>query len=170
MTSFGVIDELLLMAAEKCIGDVLVNKGAEAPKPHLPPMEMRMLSSAADGLLPADTASTAIRAIFPPPLFSWSLGEKVKERTDQTNFNQLAPPSWRKVIQTKPRQTLGFDRGGYLGRLRGCPFLGGQRALPCGEVRLDAGMVSEGEAFLVLGGLEHHFPERITSDLERRTL
>ena len=44
--------------------DILVNKGVEAPKPHLPPVEVRMLPSAAGGLLPAGTAPTALRTIF----------------------------------------------------------------------------------------------------------
>ena len=47
-------------------------------------------------LLFADTVSTAMRAIFHRPLFSWSLGQETKERTDWTNFNQLAPSFWRK--------------------------------------------------------------------------
>ena len=52
LTSFGVIAEPLLMAPEKCIGDALVDKeGAGAPKPHLPPVKVRMLSSAAGGFL-----------------------------------------------------------------------------------------------------------------------
>ena len=125
-------------APEKFIGDVLVNKGAEAAKSHLPPMEVCKLSFAVGGLLPAGTTSTALRITFPRPFFSWSLGEETKGRTGRTNFNQLAPPSWRKVIQTKSSQTLVFDPGGCSGRLRGCPFLGGWRALLRGEVRLDA--------------------------------
>ena len=30
------------LASEKGIGNALVNEGAEAPKPHLPPVEVRM--------------------------------------------------------------------------------------------------------------------------------
>ena len=101
LTSFGMTAEP--PGPEKCIGDVLANKGAEASEPYLPSMEVRMLSSAAGRLLPAGTASTATRAVFPRPLFSWSLSEKIKEGTGRTSFNQLAPPSWRKVIQTKSR-------------------------------------------------------------------
>ena len=57
-----MIAELLLTAPEKCIGDVLVDKVAEAPKPHLHLMEVvGMLSSATGGLLPAGTASTTIK-------------------------------------------------------------------------------------------------------------
>ena len=43
----------------------LVIKGAEAPKLCLSPVEMRA-PIAADGLLPAGTASTVIRTIFSP--------------------------------------------------------------------------------------------------------
>ena len=57
------------LAPKKCIGAALVNKGAEAPKLHLPPVEVRMLPSAAGGLLPASIASTAMRTIYPRPFF-----------------------------------------------------------------------------------------------------
>ena len=67
LTSFGMIAEAL--APEKFIGDVLVSKGAEASKLHLPPIEVRMLSSTAGDLLPAGTVSTIMRTIFPRPLF-----------------------------------------------------------------------------------------------------
>ena len=113
LTSFCMIAQPLLMAPEKCIGDTLVNRGVEASKLCSTPVEMRMLSSAAGGLMSTGTASIMIRAIFPPPLFSWSLGEETKERTDRTSFNQLALPCWRKVIQTKSRPTLVFDHGRY---------------------------------------------------------
>ena len=63
LTSFGMIAEP--PAPEKCIGDTMVNKGAEAQKSHLLPMDVRMLSIAAGGLLPAGTASSAMRFIFP---------------------------------------------------------------------------------------------------------
>ena len=111
LTSFGIIAEPLLKAPEKYLGDALVNKGAEVPKPHLPPMEVSIPSYAADGLLSSGTVSTSMRAIFPQPLFSWRLGEETKERTGQANLNQVAPSSWRKVIQTKSRQFLVFDTG-----------------------------------------------------------
>ena len=39
LTSFGMIAEPLLKAPEKCIGDALVNKGTQAPKPQFSPME-----------------------------------------------------------------------------------------------------------------------------------
>ena len=102
LNSFGMIAELLLMAPKKCIGDAVVNKGTEAPKPHLLPVEVRMLSSAAGGLTPAGTTFISTRVIFPPPPPFWSLGEKTKKRTGRTNFNQLVTPLCRRhVIKTK---------------------------------------------------------------------
>ena len=81
LTSFGKIAEPPL-APETCIGDALVNKGAEAPKPHLPPVKVRMLSSAAGGLLPAGTASTAMSTLFPPPsLWNFCPTEDMNFRT-----------------------------------------------------------------------------------------
>ena len=75
-----MITEPLSKAPEKCIGDALVNKDAEAPKSHFQSEEVRMLSSATGGLKPADMASTStMGAIFPPPVFSWSLGEETLE-------------------------------------------------------------------------------------------
>ena len=41
LTSFGMISEALLKALEKFIGDAPVSKGAQAPKPHLPFVEVR---------------------------------------------------------------------------------------------------------------------------------
>ena len=43
-------------APKKCIGDTLVYKGAEALKPRLSPVIVRMLTPAADGLLHAGFA------------------------------------------------------------------------------------------------------------------
>ena len=97
LTSFDNIAKPL-SAPGKCIGDVLVHEGAEAPKPHLPPLEVYILSSTAGGLLNAGTASITMRTIYPPSPLSWSHGERAKKRTCQTNFNQLAPPCWRKVV------------------------------------------------------------------------
>ena len=121
LTSFGIIAEP--SAPENPIGNAQVNNGAEAPKSHLPPMEVRMQSSAACGLLPTGTASIATRTIFLPPPPSWILGDKTKKRTSRTNFNQFAFPCWRKVLEKKSRQTLAFDPGGCTDRLRVCPFL-----------------------------------------------
>ena len=59
----------------------------------------------------------------------------------------------------KSRHKLVFDPGGCTGHLRGCSFLRGWYALRRGRVRLDAAMVSESRAFLVGGGVVHHFPK-----------
>ena len=48
-----------------CMDDAVVDRGTEAPKPCLSPVEMRT-PKAVGGLLPADTASTAIMMIFSP--------------------------------------------------------------------------------------------------------
>ena len=87
-TSFGIAVKPLALPRRD---DVLVNKEAEAPKPHFSPVEMRMLPSAAGGQIPASIASTAMRTISPQPLFSWSLGETKKSTSRKSN--QLAPPA-----------------------------------------------------------------------------
>ena len=66
LINFGMIAELL--APEKCMKDALVNKGTEAPKLHLPSVEMRMLSSAAGSLLLTGPASTVMRTTISRPL------------------------------------------------------------------------------------------------------
>ena len=97
----------------------LLDNGAAAPKPSRSPAEMRT-GTAAGGLIPAGTASTAVKTIVPRSFFSWSLGE-TRKCANRIN-NQLAP-FWRRVIQTKSRQTPVFDPGDSTGRLRACPFL-----------------------------------------------
>ena len=104
LTNFGNIAEPL--APIKCIGDALVNQGAGAPKQHLQPVEVRMPSSAAGGLLLTGAASTMLRTIFPPPPLSWGFCDKTKKRGDRnnstttrrTNFDQIF--HW-KVIEMK---------------------------------------------------------------------
>ena len=61
LTSFGTIAES--PAREKSIGDAMVNKGAEAPKPCPSLVEPRT-STAAVGLIPTDTATTAMKTIL----------------------------------------------------------------------------------------------------------
>ena len=58
-----------------------------------------------------------------------------------------------------------FDPGGCTDRLRGCPFLGGWHALRIGWTHSDAAMVAEAGAFLVQGGVEHHFQYMISDSL-----
>ena len=145
--------------------DALVNEGAAAPNPYLLPVKMRPPTAAGSFLL-AGTTSTAMRTFFPRPLPSWTLGEEAEEITRRTNNNQLAPPYWRKVIQTKSRQTLEFEVGGCTGRLDSCPFLGGRYTLRIIRwTHLNAAMgVTEAGAFLVHRGVKNHFQKR-TSDL-----
>ena len=99
LTGFGH-DSTEPPALPCCRDDAPVDKGAEAPKPYLPPvMEVRMLPFAVGGQIPAGTASTAIRTFFPRPHVSWSFGEKTKKLNSRTN-NQPALSGWRRSIQT----------------------------------------------------------------------
>ena len=130
-----------LLAPEKGIGDALVVENAETPKPHLPTVEVCVVISVADGLLPAGSASNTLRTIFHPQPLPWSLCENTKKRansttTRRTNFDHLALPFYRKVIETKFRQHLAFDAGGCSGLLRGCLFLVGRRSFFSEKVRL----------------------------------
>ena len=113
--------------------EVLVDKGAAAPKPCLSPVEMRT-RTAAGGLRSAGTVSTATMTIFHQPPLWFCLTEEIKSRTSNqyvTNYSSF----WRlKVLEKISRQTLVFNPGGSIGRLRACPFLGTRRALLCGEV------------------------------------
>ena len=79
--------------------DVLVDEGAASSMPCLSTVEIRM-RTAAVGLLPIGTASTAARTNFPLPFFPWSLGGS-KKRTSWIN-DQLVP-FWWSFIQTKSR-------------------------------------------------------------------
>ena len=63
-----------------------------------------------------------------------------------------------------------FDPGGHTSHLGDYSFLEGRRALLRRGVTLDAAMVSEAGAFVVVGGLKHVFFKRSTSDLVCRTL
>ena len=110
LTSF-VDDSTERLALSCSRDDALVDKSAAAPKPSLLLVGMRMLT-AADGLLPTGTASTAMRTIIPRPLFSRSLGE-TRKCTNRTN-NQLASLCRWGDIRTKSRQTLMFDPGRVL--------------------------------------------------------
>ena len=68
--------------------DALVDNGASVPKPCLSPVEMRT-RTAAGGLLPAGTASTATRTIFLRPRFSWSLVGETKTYLQDINSIRL---------------------------------------------------------------------------------
>ena len=60
-----------------------------------------------------------------------------------------------------------FDPGSCLGRLRGCPFLGGRHVLLSGWVCLDAAMVSQAGAFCGAEEVEHYFNEKTSTSLRR---
>ena len=89
LTSFG--DDSSEPPALSCKDGALVDKGAEVPKPCLSHVEMRT-PPVAGGLLPAGTASTAMRNIFSWPLFSWALGEETKEKIAGQTLTRLASP------------------------------------------------------------------------------
>ena len=113
--------------------DVLADKGAATPKPCPSPVEMRILT-AAGGLLPASTASTATRIIFyrlPLRFYPTEATNSGATSIQYATHNDF----WKmKVLKTKSSQTLVFDPGGSTGRLRTYPFWGAWRALLCGEV------------------------------------
>ena len=52
-----------------------------------------------------------------------------------------------------------FAPGNCLGRLHGCPFLRGRRALLCEGFVWDATMVFESGALSLSVGVQHHFQE-----------
>ena len=111
--------------------DVLIDNGAAAPKSCFSPLEMRT-PTVTGGLLPAGKASPKMRITYSQPRLRFCPPEETNsERTSiqyasyYSSFwwinNQLAAPSWQRVIQTKLR-TLEFDPRGATGRLRACPF------------------------------------------------
>ena len=77
-TSFGMKAEPLSLPC--CRDDALVDKEAAAPKPCLAPGEMRTLT-AAGGLLPTGTSSTATRTIFHQPPLWFCLTKEMNSRT-----------------------------------------------------------------------------------------
>ena len=73
-TSFGVKAD---PPALPCRDDVLIEKGAAAPKSCLSPLEMRT-TSAAGGFLPTGKPSTATKTTFnQPPLWLYSIEEQI---------------------------------------------------------------------------------------------
>ena len=77
LTSFGNLPKP--PALTEFIHNALVDEGAEAPKSCVSTVEMRTSKPTA-GLLFASSASTMLRAVFPPPPFSWSFCEKTEKR------------------------------------------------------------------------------------------
>ena len=131
-TSFG--DDFTGPPALPCSrDDALVNNGAAARKSCLSPSEMRT-PTAAGGLLPANTASTATRTTFDQPPVWFFPTEEINFEDFKSIRHGLQQFLKLKVLQTKSMQTLMFDPGGFKGCLCACPFLGMRRALLCGEV------------------------------------
>ena len=113
-----------------CRDGVFVDKGVEAPDPCLSPVEMRTLKPPV--------------AYFPPvqppqedhlsPAPSLVLPNRRDELSDIDPIRHVLQQFLKiKILETKTRQTLVFDPDGSTGRLHACPFLGGWRALLCGE-------------------------------------
>ena len=139
--------------------DVVVNKGAEAPKPCLSLLEMRS-PRAAGGLLPAGTTFTATRTIFHQPLLWFCPTKEIYSRTSIKHSTTYS--SFWKIEETKTRQTLVFDPWGSTSRPRACPFLGRWRALLCAEVFVWARDGSQGwSVFWLMDDLEYTFPREV---------
>ena len=124
--------------------DALVGNSAAAPKWCISPSDIRT-PTATGGLLPTGKASTTTRINYYQSLLRFCVIEETNyERTSiqyvtyYSSFwwinNQRAAPFWRRIMQTKLRQTLIFDPGDSTGRLHACPFLGTWRALFCEKV------------------------------------
>ena len=108
-TSFG--DDSTEPPALPCRDNVMVDKGAAAPKPCLSPVAMRTLTAA--------VASTATRAIFHRLPLWFCPTEEMNFRMTSIQYATYYSSFW-KVLETKSRQTLVFDPGGGTGRLRAC--------------------------------------------------
>ena len=138
--------------------DALVGNGAAAPNSRISPLGMRT-PTAAGGLIPAGTASTATRTIFDqPPLWfcpteDINLKTSTQYATDYSSFGNI------KVLQMKSMQNLVLDPGGFKGRLRACPFPGIWRALLCGEVLVLERLVAIWSGLFYRRVSEYHFPE-----------
>ena len=139
-TSFGMKAESPVLP---CRDGVLVENGDASHKSCLPSLKMRSPSAPGD-LLPTGEISTATKITFSRPPLRLYLTEETNWRTSTVSYcssfwNLLAPPSCRRVVETKSIQNRTFDTGGFQGRLRACPFLGSWRALFCGEVHVRVG-------------------------------
>ena len=121
-----------------CSDDALVDNDAEAPNMRLSPVEMH-LSTPGGGLLYAGSVSTfktqgVVHNIF--------LGASEKRSRGGIFVRQRARYSTcktysglPKVTETKSRQSLLFDPGGWSGRLCSCPFWeGGARCFVGGLI------------------------------------
>ena len=147
-TSFGMKAE---HPALPCRDGVLVENGDASPKSCLLSLEMRS-PSAAGGLLPTGETSTATKIPVNRPPLRIYLTKETNWRTSTVSYyssfwNLLAPPSYRRVVETKSVQSRTFDPGGFQGRLRTCPFWGSWRRCFLGRF-----MLGLGEAAACFGG------------------
>ena len=124
-----------------CKDDVLVDKGAAAPKSYLSLLEMRT-TPAPGGLLPTGKTSTVTKTTFnQSPLRLYPAGEtnlwtSIPSAWNDSSFwrnKLLAASSYRRFMETKSGQNRMFDPGGSQGRLRSCLCFGTWRALLCVE-------------------------------------
>ena len=139
--------------------DALVCKGAATPKSCLSPLEMRT-PTAAGGLLPVDTASTATRTTFDQPSLWFCPTEEINLVTSNQYATEYSSFWKMKVIQMKSVQNLVFDPDGSTGPLRACPFYGNVALFDLSEGSRLGAAGGDLERFLTRGGpLECHFPE-----------
>ena len=118
---------------------------------------MRTRTAAVD-LLPAGKASTATRIIYYQPRLRFCPIEETNSKRTLVQYasyysrfwrinNQLAP-FWRRVIETKSRQTLVFDPSGSTSHLRACPVLKRGERCFVGSFSLGHWMVPVAGAFV----------------------
>ena len=100
LTSFGMKTEPPALPRRD---GLLVNKGAQAPKPCLSPLEMRTLT-ASGGLRSVGTASTAMRTIsHQPPLYNFSPTKEIDVSTTPIQYAMYSSFGKRRVLETKTR-------------------------------------------------------------------
>ena len=79
-----------------CRDDVLVENGAAAPKSCLSTLEMRT-PTAADGVLPVGTASTATRTTFDQPPLWFCPTEEINSRTSNVSKKRNLYKLWYSI-------------------------------------------------------------------------
>ena len=102
-------------ASVKNIDDALVDKRAEAPKPHLPPVVVRILAPC--GLRHAGSVCATLKIMFLPHPLPWNFSEMIEKMIFSTMKANHAFAKYNnfwhsKVIKRKSTQNLVFDPGG----------------------------------------------------------